>query len=77
MAYMSKTPPPFSTRADELTAGDFIVASAPVPVQRPVIARVLTVDVAGDDAVIETTAGEFTTSIGNLITCLGRVLELR
>ena len=73
----TKTPPPFTVRADELDAGDFIVLPSLTPVPRPIVARVLTVKYVGDDVILSTTYGETTTSVGSLVTCLGTVLEIR
>jgi hypothetical protein len=69
--------PAFTVRADQLIEGEFIVIPSWTPVTRPIITMVLSVEVVGDDAVITTTAGETTTSVGNPLTCLGRIVEMR
>lgn len=72
-----KQPPAFSVRADELNVDDFIVIPSFAPAPRPIIVRVVSIHNCGDDMDITTTGGSFITSEGNLITCLGRVLEFR
>lgn len=73
----TKTPPVFTARADEVTIGDFIVRGTFTPVSRPVITRVTGVEQVGDDMIITTTMGEFVTSEGTLLTCLGKTLDIR
>jgi hypothetical protein len=73
----TKQQPAFTVRADQIIEGEFIVIPSWTPVSRPIITRVISVEVVGDDAVITTTAGETTTSVGNLLTCLGRIVEMR
>lgn len=73
----TKTPPVFTVRADEVTIGDFIIRGTFTPVSRPVITRVTDVEQVGDDMLITTTMGRFSTSEGNLLTCLGKVLDIR
>jgi hypothetical protein len=77
MDMATRQPPAFTVRADEITEGDFIVISSWSPVARPIITRVILTEQVGDDVIFTTTAGETTTSVGNLVTCLGRVLEIR
>jgi len=74
---MSKQPPAFTVRADEVCVGHFIVLQSTTPVPRPIITRVTGVEQVGDDIILTTTHMETTTSEGNLITCLGTVLEIR
>ena len=73
----TKQPPAFTVRADQLLEGEFIVIPSWTPVSRPIITRIIATEVVGDDVIITTTAGETITSVGNLLTCLGRVLEIR
>ena len=73
----TKQPPAFTVRADQLLVGEFIVIPSWTPVSRPLNTRIIDTEVVGDDVIINTTAGETTTSVGNLLTCLGRILEIR
>lgn len=69
--------PAFTVTALEVCEGDFIVIPSTTPVARPIITRVLNTEQVGDDVIITTTCGEMTTSEGNLLTSLGRMLEVR
>jgi hypothetical protein len=73
----TKQLPAFTVRADQIIEGEFIVIPSWTPVSRPIITRVISAEVVGDDVIITTTAGETTTSVGNLLTCLGRIVEIR
>lgn len=73
----TKTPPVFTVRADEVTIGDYIITESTTPVARPIITLVTSTQHIGDDVNITTRNGVFTTSEGNLLTCLGKTLEIR
>ena len=73
----TKQPPAFTVRADEITAGHYIVIQSTTPTPRPLIVLVLETERHGDDVEIILRGGSFITSEGNLYTCLGDRLDIR